>query len=163
MHAALATVVASDVAHASACYEYTCGHITRSPYRAVKRALFLHLAEVAGLGSLAVRSEAPEALAALALMAAGAECREVLMAATDAEVAAAEAAAPATPIDPASLSAEVLGVMALVCEGWSYPEIAAERGIAVETVRSHAKRAMRATASHNVVEAAVDLVELGLI
>ena len=53
--------------------------------------------------------------------------------------------------------------MALVTDGYSYPEIAAEVGTAVETVRSHVKRAMRATSTHNVVDAAVALVDEGLI
>lgn len=162
MHNALALAATSAVANASACYEYTCGHITRSPYAPVKRALFLHLAEVRGLGSLLVRTDAPEVVAALALMRAGAECREVVALMTDAEVAAADAAAP-TGGDPSALSPEVLGVMALVTEGLSYPEIAAARGIATETVRSHVKRAMRATGDHNAVASAVSLVEEGLI
>lgn len=162
MRSAVAVTARSMVAQAVACEDYTCGHITRSPYRAVKRAAFLHAAEEAGLGSLAVRTEAPEVLAAVALMQAGAECLAVVEAGTATEADAVALVGYTVPA-MASLSPEVLGVMALVCEGLSYPEIATERGIAKETVRSHVKRAMRATATHNATAAAVVLTEEGLI
>ena len=162
MRTAVAVTSRSAVAAAVACDDYTCGHITRSPYRAVKRALFLFHAERSEVGSLVRATEAPEVLAALALMRAGAECAAIIDAGT-ATPADAEALVGYTVPAMASLSPQVLAVMDLVTEGLSYPEIAAEVGSAVETVRSHVKRAMRATATHNAVEAAVALVVEGLI
>lgn len=161
MRTAVTTTARSRVAQSVTCEDYTCGHITRSPYRAVKRALFLFTAEREGLGSLVRSSEAPEAVAALALMRAGAECAAIIDAGTLTE---GEVAALTTVTgDPSTLSPQVLAVMDLVTEGLSYPEIAAQVGSAVETVRSHVKRAMRVTGTHNAVEAAVTLVGEGLI
>lgn len=152
--------LAHGVAAAVCDADYQCGHITRSSSRAVKRAAFLFAAEGRDLGYLGTRTEAPEVLAALALMREGAACAEVIDAATPGFI---EAVAEVVPFAPEALSPEVLRVMAYVTEGLSYPEIAAEIGCAKETVRSHVKRAMRLTATHNVIEAAVTLVEHGLI
>jgi DNA-binding NarL/FixJ family response regulator len=156
------SVLSNSIAAACADADYQCGHITRSSSRAVKRAAFLYAAEVRDLGYLGTRTEAPEVLAALALMREGAACAEVLDAATGATPEVVEAVEALT-YRPADLSPEVLAVMALVTEGLSYPEIAAEVGCAKETVRSHVKRAMRLTSTHNAVSAAVTLVEEGLI
>lgn len=162
MRTAVTVTARSQVAQAVTCEDYTCGHITRSPYRAVKRALFLFHAEAhEAVGSLVRASEAPEVVAALALMRAGAECAAVIEAGTLSEGEAVTLAASMP--DPSTLSPQVLAVMALVCEGLSYPEIADEVSSATETVRSHVKRAMRATGTHNAVEAAVSLVAEGLI
>jgi DNA-binding NarL/FixJ family response regulator len=156
-----AAVAVSPVAHAAACGDYHCGHLSRSSSTAVKRAVFLYAAECSTVGSLVRRSEAPEVLAALALLREGAECARILAAATGA--LAAEVAALTAAAAPTRLSPEVLAVMDLVTEGLSYPEIADRRGIATETVRSHVKRAMRSTATHTAVDAAVALCEEGLI
>lgn len=154
-------VLSSGVASAACTGDYHCGHITRSSSRAVKRAAFLYLAEAQGCGWLGRRTEAPEVLAAVVLMRAGAACASVIAAATGDEPAVAEMALALVPATP--LSVQVLGVMVLVCEGWSYPEIADEQGIATETVRSHVKRAMRSTGAHTALDAAVLLTEQGLI
>lgn len=148
---------------ASSCLDgrYDCGHITRSSSTPVKRAAFLHAAEERGLGFLGGRHEAPEVLAALALMRVGASCREVLLASTPEEVDA----FAATLVEPArpTLGAQQVTLLGYVSEGLSFPEAADLMGLSVETVRSHAKRAMRATATHSIVDAAVEAAALGLI
>lgn len=155
---ALSVTLASPVAQAVACEDYMCGHITRSALRPVKRAAFLHAAEREGLGSLARGDEAPETMTVLGLMRDGAACSDVIASLTPQEAAEVLASLP-----PVTLSPQVLRVMGLVTEGLSYPEIAEEVGCAVETVRSHVKRAMRATATHNVIDAAVVLTTEGHI
>lgn len=150
------------VSDALACEAYTCGHLTRSSSTSVKRALFLHLAEE-HLGSVARRNEAPATMVALALMREGATCAEV--AAADSPQGDALVAQAAREIAPRceDLSPQVLAVLDLVTEGLSYPMIADRLGIARETVRSHVRRAMRATGEHSAIEAAVSLATQGLI
>lgn len=155
----MTTLSLHPVSTACADARYDCGHITRSDSTAVKRALFLFLAESEGLGYLGSRTEATEVLAALVLMRQGAECARIIAAATDTEVA--EMAAEVAPLP--ALTTKQIEVLALVAEGLSFPEIAATLSKSVETVRSLTKAAMRATMTHSVVQAAVEAARDGLI
>lgn len=146
----------------SACFDgrYDCGHITRSASVPVKRALFLYRAESEGLGYLGGRHEAAEVLAALALMRVGGECADILVAG-GAAAEAVETALTSVPVSsPTPTQCEVL---ALVAEGFSYPEIAAQTGRAVETVRSLVKAAMARTLTHSAIDAAIVAAADGLI
>lgn len=143
----------SPLTTSTLCDRFDCGHITRSASRAVKRAAFLYRAECEpDIGYLGGREDA-HTLAALALMREGADCRAVLVAG-GADAASltetVEAALPDLKITPRQ--AEVLGWVSL---GYSFPEIGAQMGVAVETVRSLAKAAMRGTSTHSVIDAAV--------
>ena len=151
----------SPILTACATDRYDCGHITRSSLRPIKRAVFLYRAEVEGLGFLGGRHEDTATLAALALMRAGSACAAVLVAG-GAEADALAASLDAQGVLP-TLTPRQVEVLALVSEGASFPEIAADLSISTETVRSLAKAAMRATGTHSVVDAAVEAAYRGLI
>jgi DNA-binding NarL/FixJ family response regulator len=159
--------VATPVAMSCAEGRYDCGHISRSSSRAVKRALFLHLAEVEDLGYLGSRTEPVEVLAALTLMRQGAECREILEAG-DPQGVMARMGEQVGTLDR-DLTPEQIEVLRYVAQGYSYPEIAAatvsSKGTPrkVETVRSLVKAAMRATLTHNATDAAVEGARQGLL
>jgi DNA-binding CsgD family transcriptional regulator len=138
-----------------------CGHITRSSSVPVKRALFLFRCESEGLGFLGGRHEAPETLAALALMRVGADCADIL--AVDGPAAEAVTAILVDALEAVSPTATQVGVLVLVAEGLSYPEIAAQTGRSVETVRSLVKAAMARTLTHSAIDAAVWCAAEGLI
>lgn len=153
------TPLLTGIGSACGTEDYHCGHLSRSSSRTVKRALFLYLAEVEGLGYLGGRSEGAEVLAVLNLMRTGAECADILDVAEGnlpAGVTTVEVAV--TPITPDQ--AEVLNLVTL---GYSYPEIAAETGRATETVRSLVKGAMRRTLTHTAIDAAVAAAGQGWI
>ena len=140
---------------------YDCGHLARSSSRAVKRALFLYLAEVEGLGYLGSRTEAAEVLAALALLRQGAECADILAAGGE---AAATLMAQVTPdMHDRDCTPQQIEVLGFVAQGFSYPEIAAATNRATETVRSLVKAAMRNTNTHNAFDAAVAVAAEGLL
>lgn len=149
----------SPVTAAMHCGRYDCGHIVRSTDRALKRALFLYLAEADGQGYLGSRREAAEVLAALALMRAGAPCQAVAGYATEATAPAPVVVATEAP----SLTPQQIEVLTLVAEGYAFPEIAAETGRATETVRSLSAAARRATGAHSTHEAAMVASRYGLI
>lgn len=156
----MTVLTTSPVALSCAEGRYDCGHLSRSSSRPVKRALFLHLAEVEGHGYLGTRTEPVEVLAALALLRQGAECQAILEAGgSGAAALAAEAAA--SPVCERPCTPQQIEVLRLVAEGFSYPEIAEATGRAVETVRSLVKAAMRNTLTHNAFDAAVVLVGYG--
>jgi DNA-binding CsgD family transcriptional regulator len=61
------------------------------------------------------------------------------------------------------LSARETDVLACVALGWTNPEVAADLGIAVETVKGYLRSAMRKLHSHSRLEAVVSARRLGLL
>ncbi|MEU6750217.1 helix-turn-helix transcriptional regulator [Spirillospora sp. NPDC046719] len=74
------------------------------------------------------------------------------------------ACATTPPAGPAPvLSARETDVLACVALGWTNPEVAADLGIAVETVKGYLRGAMRKLHSHSRLEAVVTARRLGLL
>lgn len=148
---------------ATRCGRVDCGHVHRSESRAVKRALFLYLCESDDrIGAGVMESaEGADTLAALAAMRRGAPCAEVLAAAG--VPAPRVGATPRTATRGPSLTDRQVEVLALVAEGYAYPEIARTLGKSVETVRDRVKGAMKATSTHSAPEAAREAAAWGLL
>jgi DNA-binding CsgD family transcriptional regulator len=89
------------------------------------------------------------------------QLRHRLDAACDKLGRACAATAPAGPAPV--LSARETDVLACVALGWTNPEVAADLGISVETVKGYLRGAMRKLHSHSRLEAVVNARRLGLL
>lgn len=147
------------------CAAYQCGHIGRSDDLAVKRALYLHLCRESGVEPMPVPGgDTDETLAVLALMREGRPCSEVRNYRTAGVTAATTPATPATTEEEAiTITPQMVEVATLIASGYSYPEVARMTGRKTETVRSLAKRCIRAANAHTAMAAVAKMTEWGYL
>lgn len=163
------TPLASPVADAAACERYDCGHVARHADAAMRQAGILYRVQVrTGAATLPEGTPAPVA-AAVALMRQGLACREVAARYRDPITGRmVAAAAPATPTYRLTRGqAEVLTVLATGVTPEQASALASPATgtlwLAVETIISHRKNAIRAMGCHSLADAVAEAVARGII
>lgn len=145
-------------AHAASCGQLGCGHLGKSPSRAVRRAVILYAAEAIPGVTLNLDGEAPEVAAVLGVLRTSRHARPVYVRQGRGFATHTPGLPPIAP-DPnrIRMTAERVATFSLLIRGWSANEVATHRARALETIKSHMGYLRRETDAHDSMSALLAL------